>query len=256
MSTITLLTGSDGITEANSMAKINTNFTNLNTDKIETSILDTDTSLAANSDSKIATQKAVKTYIDTSGGQNASTTVRGIVEEATSAEMIAGTATGGTGARLFLNPSLVAETGTDKIVKTKSTGKLDDSIIPFTTAVGVLTRAMDATSGVVNTAHGLGRIPRYVRFTARIVNTSATAKMAMSDGVYNGTTTACVYMFRDDSTASVQGTDSTNAIKIQFDQSGEEQNAVATFDSTNIILTWTKVGTPPTTSIQIMWEAY
>lgn len=66
MSTITSLTGSDGITTANSMTKINTNFSNLNTDKIETSTLDTDTSLAANSDSKIATQKAVKTYVDAS----------------------------------------------------------------------------------------------------------------------------------------------------------------------------------------------
>lgn len=105
MSTITALVGTDGITTANSMTKINTNFANLNSDKIETSTLDTDTSLAANSDSKIATQKAVKAYIDTSGGQNASETVRGIVEEATDAEVTAGTATGATGAKLFITPA-------------------------------------------------------------------------------------------------------------------------------------------------------
>lgn len=105
MSTITALVSTDGITAANSMVKINTNFSNLNTDKIETSYLDTDTSLAANSDSKIATQKAVKTYIDTSGGANASETVRGIVEEATQAEVAAGTATGATGAKLFITPA-------------------------------------------------------------------------------------------------------------------------------------------------------
>jgi hypothetical protein len=64
MSTITSLVGTDGITTANSMTKINTNFANLNTDKIETSVLDTDTSLAANSDSKVATQKATKAYVD------------------------------------------------------------------------------------------------------------------------------------------------------------------------------------------------
>lgn len=136
MSTITTINSTDLIT--NSRSTINTNFSNLNTDKIETSYLDTDTTLAANSDSKIATQKAVKTYIDSSGGANASTTVRGIVEEATSAEMIAGTAAGGTGARLFLNPSLVAETGADKIVKTKSTGLLDSSIVPVSTALTFL----------------------------------------------------------------------------------------------------------------------
>ena len=103
MSTITTINSTDLISD--SRAVINTNFSNLNTDKIETSYLDTDTALAANSDVKIATQKAVKTYIDTSGGANASTTVRGIVEEATQAEVDAQTAAGGTGARLFINPS-------------------------------------------------------------------------------------------------------------------------------------------------------
>jgi len=108
MASITTLVSSDGITAANSMVKINTNFTNLNTDKIETSVLDTDTTLAANSDTKVATQKAVKAYIDTSGGANASETVRGIVEEATDAEVTAGTATGASGAKLFVTPAKLA----------------------------------------------------------------------------------------------------------------------------------------------------
>lgn len=62
MSTITTIQSTDVI--ANSRTDINTNFSNLNTDKIETSYLDTDTALAANSDTKIATQKAVKAYAD------------------------------------------------------------------------------------------------------------------------------------------------------------------------------------------------
>lgn len=49
-----------------SRTDINSNFTELYDNKIETSYLDTDTTLAANSDSKIATQKAVKTYVDAS----------------------------------------------------------------------------------------------------------------------------------------------------------------------------------------------
>lgn len=63
MSTITSLGAGD--TGATSRGVINTNFTNLNADKIETSVLDTDGTLAANSDAKVATQKAVKTYVDT-----------------------------------------------------------------------------------------------------------------------------------------------------------------------------------------------
>jgi hypothetical protein len=145
LSTIVTINASDLIT--NSRADLNTNFSNLNSDKIETSYIDTDTALAANSDVKIPSQKAVKTYIDTSGGANASTTVRGIVEEATSAEMIAGTAAGGTGARLFLNPSLVAETGTDKIVKTKSTGFIDGSIISTSKKIYLSTTEVTFTNG-------------------------------------------------------------------------------------------------------------
>lgn len=62
MATITTINQDDLISD--SRTDINTNFSNLNNDKIETSVIDTDTTLAANSDSKIATQKAVKTFVE------------------------------------------------------------------------------------------------------------------------------------------------------------------------------------------------
>ena len=65
MSTLVTIQAADLIT--NSRADINGNFAALNTDKIETSVIDTDTTLAANSDSKLATQKAVKAYVDALG---------------------------------------------------------------------------------------------------------------------------------------------------------------------------------------------
>ena len=65
MASITTINSGDLIT--NSRADLNNNFANLNSDKIETSTLDTDTTLSANSDSKIATQKAVKAYVDSGG---------------------------------------------------------------------------------------------------------------------------------------------------------------------------------------------
>lgn len=105
MSSITVINSTDLITD--SRAVINTNFSNLNSDKIESSYLDTDTTLAANSDTKIATQKAVKAYVDTGGNVNASETTKGIVEEATDAEVTAGTATGATGAKLFITPAKI-----------------------------------------------------------------------------------------------------------------------------------------------------
>ena len=65
MSTITTIASGDLIT--NSRDVINNNFSALNTDKIETSVLDTDTTLSASSDTKVATQRAVKLYIDAGG---------------------------------------------------------------------------------------------------------------------------------------------------------------------------------------------
>lgn len=100
MSTLVTIQPTDLIT--NSRADINGNFSALNADKIETSVIDTDSTLSANSDAKIPSQKAVKAYVDAGGNVNASTTTKGIVELATSAEIDAGTATGGTGAALVV----------------------------------------------------------------------------------------------------------------------------------------------------------
>lgn len=137
MSTITTMNSGDGISASRTV--INTNFSNLNTDKFESSNVDTDTSLAANSDSKVPSQKAVKTYIDTQGGANASETVRGIVEEATDAEMTAGTATGGTGAKLFVTPAKLSTylSSSKPIVRVYSTAA---------TAVGSSTTRFDITN--------------------------------------------------------------------------------------------------------------
>lgn len=123
MATITTIQSTDLIT--NSRADINTNFANLNSDKIETSVIDTDTTLAANSDAKLPSQKAVKAYVDAGGNVNASTTAKGIVEEATAAETLAGSATGGTSARLFVNPSGLITSGLLKFGGTGADGALN-----------------------------------------------------------------------------------------------------------------------------------
>ena len=105
MSTIITLVGTDGITSANSMTKINANFEALNDEKIETSVLSTDSTFASASDLKIPSQLATKLYVDAGGNVNASEITKGIVEEATDAEVTAGTATGGTGAKLVVTPA-------------------------------------------------------------------------------------------------------------------------------------------------------
>ena len=254
MSSITTINGADVI--STSRTDINTNFSNLNTDKIETSVLDTDTSLTANSDAKVATQKAVKAYIDSGGQQNASTTVRGLVEEATSAEMIAGTAAGGTGARLFINPTLVAETGTDKIVKTKSTGLLDTSILPFAGIFknGDTTQGISDASTTQNIAHGLGVAPKYVRITG-VGEASGGNTITYAQTTYNGTTQSSLFWTQAGSTATQE---EAGALFRFFEDSESATNyktGVVTFDATNIIITWTKTGTPANVTINLSWEA-
>ena len=103
MSTLVTIASGDLIT--NSRADINGNFTALNTDKEEVSNKSTDTSMAANSDTLYPSQKAVKTFVESIVTVNASEVVKGAVEEATDAEMDAGSATGGTGAKLFVTPA-------------------------------------------------------------------------------------------------------------------------------------------------------
>lgn len=133
MTTITTINSGDNISD--SRTDINQNFANLNSYKIESSYLDTDTALAANSDVKIPSQKAVKTYIDTNGGVNASETARGIVEEATDAEILAATATGATGAKLFITPAKTRTSGLIKFGGTGADGAL--SITSGTTTISL-----------------------------------------------------------------------------------------------------------------------
>lgn len=103
---ITTIQSTDLIT--NSRADINNNFDSLLVNKIETDVLTTDSTFAAASDSKIPSQLAVKQYVDAGGNVNASEVSAGIVEESTDDEMDSASATGATGAKLFITPAKLA----------------------------------------------------------------------------------------------------------------------------------------------------
>lgn len=77
--------------------------------KLDDSQLDTTPTLGTD-DTKIPSQNAVKEYVDNTaiaGAPDASTTVKGIVEIATQAQVDAGTDTGETGAKLAVTPDLL-----------------------------------------------------------------------------------------------------------------------------------------------------
>lgn len=243
MATITTINASDQIT--NSRTVINTNFANLNSDKIETSVIDTDTAMAANSDVKIPSQKAVKTYVDTQGGANASETVRGIVEEATDAEVTAGTATGATGAKLVVTPAklatLLANYATTPVYKNGLTSK----------------NLSDASAGQT-IAHGLGKAPKRIIFHATYSGNSG-ADGGTMHGTWDATSQNCVgYMSKEGSTSAQADADYTNATALKIVEQAAITNyqvGTVSVDATNITITWVKTGSAGSTSWNIVWMA-
>jgi len=184
-------------------------------------------------------------WINNPSASNGSTTVKGVFEEATAAEINAGTATGGTGAVLAVSP--------DQLILSNFRNR---------SKYLYATRAGDTASGVQNIAHGLGVIPRTVRIQCTKV-VSGTATMATCDVSYNGTDggigmgmiilASTAYVLQTGTVAGA-GTD----IIIWDDIGGTNaQTGIITFDATNIIITWTKIGSPTagtiTESISIVY---
>ena len=237
MSTIVTINSTDLIT--NSRADLNTNFSNLNTDKIETSTLDTDTTLAANSDSKIATQKAVKAYVDAGGNVNASETTRGIVEEATDAEVTAGTATGATGAKLFITPA--------KLVSNLST-LLSSDVPAFQQTLGMVTsfsaqRASGSSSdGSViyhyNESGAGGRLARFLRDSvsgAYYVTHATDPTITIPSGDSGSIIQIGIYIYF----FSNNGTNIVCSRFLAADLTGETTMTVPTVGCTTVVTAWT-----------------
>jgi hypothetical protein len=95
-------------------------------------------------------QVATKKYVDDvaiAGVADASTTTKGIVEEATQAEVDAGTAAGGTSARLFINPSTVSASETTSGIVEEAT----DAEVTAGTATGGTGRKLFVTPAKLKT---------------------------------------------------------------------------------------------------------
>lgn len=121
---------------------------------------------------------------------------------------------------------------------------------------GVTTYDLSTASGTQTIAHGLGVVPKYSRFTS--FGAPGGLFFPISFGAYNGTTNSVIYK-RSTNTGQTTGdsnSDTTNCIHLEPDNSagGDKQVAAATWDATNITLTWTK-SSSPTGIYQIMWEA-
>jgi hypothetical protein len=189
---------------------------------------------------------------------DASTTVKGVVEIATAAEITAGTSTGATGAKLVVSPDQLVSAA-----PTFSGANLTNIPNPAIYKNGVTTYDLTTASGTQNIAHGLGTTPKKIKITwvYEVLDSATLTNRFRGVGVYNGTTKSSI----NEGTVPSGGggsanynTSTSSTYIVLYSQGGGgselSQKAVPTFDATNIILTWTKVGSP-TGTILILWEA-
>jgi hypothetical protein len=124
--------------------------------KVDDTQIDTDPTLAADSDTRIPSQKAIKEYADNlsfAGAPNASETVKGIVEIATDAQVAAGTDTGETGAKLVVLPSQLssvnskAYTAGEALTANNAVILASGSESAVVTAISTTNTAEDTTNG-------------------------------------------------------------------------------------------------------------
>ena len=113
---------------------------------------------------------------------------------------------------------------------------------------------MTAASGDQTIAHGLGRIPKYVRMTAVLAFSQGGNFWVQSVGTYRSGNTTCVVLYYTDSGIPAAFNDTTNFIYLR-EPGPKIQYATVAIDATNITLSWTKSGSPSGTAY-LMWECW
>lgn len=117
---------------------------------------------------------------------------------------------------------------------------------------GLTTKNAADASTTQNIAHGLGRVPKKVRIKAiTTVNTTTIGVPITAETVYNGTTQSSISVYP--TASNVLSSVTTFSLNVST-VSGNHQDGIITFDSTNIIITWTLVGSA-TGVFNILWEA-
>lgn len=149
-------------------------------------------------------QTANKKYVDDTsfaGVSNASETVRGIVEEATDAEVTAGTAVGATGAKLFVTPAKLATSRIKPSVRAYLTSDLTLGTALVKLPFG--TEELDATN---NFSGGTFTAPTAGNYfvSAKVVLNNASGNSPQQTSIYKNGASYSTLIFRS-SAVSISG---------------------------------------------------
>lgn len=157
---------------------------------------------------------------------------------------------------------------TDAVVLTND-ARLSDARTPTahthetpTWTSGITTKNITDASIVQNIAHGLGRVPKYVRIDGAIIITTAITQLAT--GIFDGTNNRglTVAVGEGTSTAATDAVYTSTSIALGFSPlvatnvftGANRQTGVISVDATNIIITWTKTGTVGSLTASLIWQ--
>lgn len=128
-------------------------------------------------------------------------------------------------------------------------------VIPlFAHASGTTTKNAADASTTQNIAHGLWRVPKYVKITAMFPSVTGGGGSLFSYTTYNGTTQSSYSIIATASGSWYLNIVNTFTIDAEYSAGTNTQTGVITFDATNIIITWTKTGSP-IGQYYLVWEA-
>ena len=130
--------------------------------------------------------------------------------------------------------------------ETLTNGSAADALHQHTIAIIQNTRAIDAVSGAVTYAHGLSVTPKYIEIVT--IGSDVTSDTAFTGawGFSNGLVNMCTQIEETNAGANNLFNPSNNATACvdctipNGAAANDRQTAVATFNGTNIILTWTR----------------
>lgn len=202
-------------------------------------------------DPRVPTTDEKAAMVGTSG--TPSSTNKFVTDADTSATAVADKVVRADSSNKIDNNYIDSGTTASKIVQLDSSAKLpavDGSNLTNLVkhSSGTATKDDNDASIVQNIAHGLGKIPSKVRITAYRGDTNP----SLAETIYNGTTQSSHTIYSD------SGATNIDVLTFTLGHYGSyaHNEGVVTFDATNIIITWTLVGSSGAQATHTMlWEA-